>query len=253
MKKFTILLTTIILLTDCSITKRRYLSGYKIQWNFKIKEATVDSKKKLEESNAGLSPQKEINNDEYLASTAYNSLDFFCTKYNENTIKGTRTNFKKKNDCYPLSNPRHQETCGDIITLKNGDEILAKVIEINTTEIKYKRCDNLEGPLNVIRKSEVFSIKYSNGTKEIIKNVESGYNNNLENRVRPTGKTTHWAAITGFICSLIGLSVLGIIFGFLGLEAIKKDPSTYKGTELANAAIVIGLIVTVIILLVVFL
>ncbi len=59
----------------------------------------------------------------------------------------------------------------DIITLKSGDEIKAKVVEISSTEIKYKRFDNLNGPTVVITKADVFTIKYENGTKEVISPV----------------------------------------------------------------------------------
>lgn len=56
----------------------------------------------------------------------------------------------------------------DVIVLKNGDEIKSKVVEITPTEIKYKKFDNLEGPTIVILKSDVFMIKYANGTKEVM-------------------------------------------------------------------------------------
>jgi len=55
----------------------------------------------------------------------------------------------------------------DVITLKNGDEIKAKVTEISSSEIKYKRFDNLEGPTIVIVKNEVFAINYENGTRDV--------------------------------------------------------------------------------------
>jgi len=60
----------------------------------------------------------------------------------------------------------------DNITLKNGDELKVKVIEVNETEIKYKSFDNQEGPSRIIYKSEVFLIKYQNGTKDVF-NEES--------------------------------------------------------------------------------
>ena len=56
----------------------------------------------------------------------------------------------------------------DIITLKNGEEKRVKVIEISTKHIKYKDCDNQEGPLISIRKKDVVMIKYINGKNEII-------------------------------------------------------------------------------------
>ncbi|MDP3557235.1 MAG: hypothetical protein Q8T03_07660 [Bacteroidota bacterium] len=59
----------------------------------------------------------------------------------------------------------------DILTYKNGDEIEVKVIEINDNEIKFKKTGNLEGPTRVALKSEIFSVKYENGTKDVF-NVE---------------------------------------------------------------------------------
>jgi hypothetical protein len=61
----------------------------------------------------------------------------------------------------------------DLIVLKNGEMIEAKVTEISPTEIRYKRVDNLDGPTIVIPATSVLSIKYENGTSEII-NADSG-------------------------------------------------------------------------------
>ncbi|MDR1437235.1 MAG: porin family protein [Candidatus Symbiothrix sp.] len=55
----------------------------------------------------------------------------------------------------------------DIITLKSGDDVRAKVTEIGTSEVKYKQFSNLSGPTYTIRKSEIFRIKYENGEVEI--------------------------------------------------------------------------------------
>ncbi|MEI6123591.1 MAG: DUF2846 domain-containing protein [Bacteroidota bacterium] len=56
----------------------------------------------------------------------------------------------------------------DIIIKKNGDEISAKIQEVGITEIKYKKVDNPDGPLFSILKTEVFMIKFENGTKEVM-------------------------------------------------------------------------------------
>lgn len=53
----------------------------------------------------------------------------------------------------------------DIITKTNGDEIEAKVQEVGSTEIKYKKISG-SGPVYTIAKSEVFMIKYENGSKD---------------------------------------------------------------------------------------
>ena len=54
-----------------------------------------------------------------------------------------------------------------LIILKDGNEINAKVIEVNLADIKYKKFDNPEGPSYSVQKSGVFMIKYKNGTKDI--------------------------------------------------------------------------------------
>jgi len=66
----------------------------------------------------------------------------------------------------------------DIILLQNGDEMIAKILEISYNEIKYKRFDFLEGPTYTISKSDIFMIKYKNGSKEVF--AEQQNKNKLE-------------------------------------------------------------------------
>ena len=55
----------------------------------------------------------------------------------------------------------------DIITLKNSNVIFALVQEVGLEEIKYKRYDNPSGPNYIMKKSDVYMIKYINGTSDI--------------------------------------------------------------------------------------
>lgn len=73
----------------------------------------------------------------------------------------------------------------DLITKKNGEDVKAKVTEITLTEVKYKRFDNLNGPIYSMDKSEILLIKYENGVIDVmpttpvrseIKQNESGVN-----------------------------------------------------------------------------
>jgi len=54
----------------------------------------------------------------------------------------------------------------DLIVLRNGNMIDARVLEISQTEIRYKRFDHLEGPTIVIPIDNVLSIRYENGRQE---------------------------------------------------------------------------------------
>jgi hypothetical protein len=55
----------------------------------------------------------------------------------------------------------------DLIILKNTNVITAKIIETGISEIKYKNFNNLDGPVYVMLKSDIFMIKYPNGDKDV--------------------------------------------------------------------------------------
>lgn len=57
----------------------------------------------------------------------------------------------------------------DLLVYKNGDEQKVKVLEINTGDVKYKKWDNQQGPTYTVLKSELFMVKYQNGSKDVFK------------------------------------------------------------------------------------
>jgi hypothetical protein len=75
----------------------------------------------------------------------------------------------------------------DLIVLRDGNIIEAKVTEITPTEIKYKRSNNLNGPTIVIYKDDVLSIRYENRTVEIINPLPTARRQEQEPRqITPT-------------------------------------------------------------------
>lgn len=62
----------------------------------------------------------------------------------------------------------------DVLTKTNGDAIQAKILEITPLEVRYKRTDNPDGPLIVVRRNDVFMIKYANGTQELLNPAAAG-------------------------------------------------------------------------------
>jgi len=151
----TIIITSI--LTSCSIQKRVYNSGFHIEWfGSKNDKGVVQTKAKKEASSTEITlrniPDSENSIAEIeLEKSFQDNESLMFPKENENTI----------------GNNLDTSSC-DIIINNNGDEIYAKVTEISLYEIKYKNCDNLEGPTITISKKDVFMIKYPNGTKTII-------------------------------------------------------------------------------------
>ena len=57
----------------------------------------------------------------------------------------------------------------DTLTMRTGENVIVKVIEVGTSEVKYKKLDNLNGPDFSILKSELSMIQYENGSKEVFK------------------------------------------------------------------------------------
>ncbi len=57
----------------------------------------------------------------------------------------------------------------DVIVMKDGDEVNAKVLSLNDSDVSYKKWENQEGPTYTTSKSKIFMIKYANGYKEVFK------------------------------------------------------------------------------------
>jgi len=71
----------------------------------------------------------------------------------------------------------------DLITKKDGTDIQAKVLEVNISEVKYKKFDNIEGTTFKILKSDIVLIRYQNGTKDIFTNQQPSTVSNQTNPV----------------------------------------------------------------------
>ena len=110
----------------------------------------------------------------------------------------------------------------DIIYLKNGDEIEAKVMEISSAEIKYKRFDNLDGPTIVINKADAVTILYQNGTRELINPADSDGNDQSSSAGSSSGVyNPNWLTF-GMYVNPSGFITFGPIIG-VELIANKLD------------------------------
>ena len=69
-------------------------------------------------------------------------------------------------------------TAQDVILKKDNTTVLSKVLEITSTEIKYKKWSNQEGPTYSINRSEVTRINYQNGDVDT-------FNDNVVNAPTP--------------------------------------------------------------------
>ncbi len=60
----------------------------------------------------------------------------------------------------------------DVIYLKNGDQIEAKVLEIGISEIRYQKFNNLSGPTYVVSKADLIKIRYQDQKEDVFSTQE---------------------------------------------------------------------------------
>lgn len=238
-----ILLLPILTLFSCSLQKRKYQSGYFLSWN--KNNLSIAKNQKQKEFNLQKNEIKfnEISFEKDITTSANNKI----TKIFNNTINNN------------LAVP---DSCDKII-YKDGTEIMAKITEINTSEIRYKRCDFIDGPTFVEKQNKVFMIKYANGKSEMFKTEKAVENNNGKiiqdsQKINDKDKKTNAFSIASFVCSILGvfplailgLAILGLIFGAIAKNQIKSEPNKHNQNSkgLAIAGIIIGIIGTLIFL-----
>ena len=91
----------------------------------------------------------------------------------------------------------------DTLSMRSGENVLVKVIEVGTTEVKYKKLDNLNGPVFSILKSDLLMIKYENGTSEKFSKEEKTII-----KVRSTHNKLIWGIVGGVL--FVGLLLIGL-------------------------------------------
>jgi hypothetical protein len=245
-----------LFLFSCTIQKRLYNKGFYI----------ASSKNKYVKSETKTTPLIKQNKPEIGSNT------------NQAKIEGELKNGEPK--LLSTINSNENDSC-DLIIFRDGTEEKAKVIEISRKEVKYKRCDFESGPVYVAGRSEVFMIKYANGTRELFKEekepeTKPNYDNNQSNYPPPINekaKITHPKAETSFLLGLLSLlcfilsavpslailgllSIVGSVFAVItarkAIREIALPNSKYKGRGLAVFGKVCGTVILSIVGTVIF-
>jgi hypothetical protein len=60
----------------------------------------------------------------------------------------------------------------DTIYKRTGEVLSTKILEINLKDVSYKRHDLMDGPLFILNKTEIWKIKYFNGTIDFFDQVK---------------------------------------------------------------------------------
>jgi hypothetical protein len=102
----------------------------------------------------------------------------------------------------------HGISAQDIMTLKNGDEIEGKIIEISDQSIKYRRVKFNEDFIRIIPFDNVFMIKYENGLKEVLTHNNIAGERALENEADDDfapGQAKYSGPRVGLTCITAGI------------------------------------------------
>jgi len=226
---------TLILLSisSCSVQKRHYRNGFHVAWLQKKSHHQTPAQNAESEKNKLASQSIAADKETLVAANERDDLSLSLNKTNTYLLP--------------------PDTCNDQMLMKNGDMITAKVTEITEEQIKYKRCDNLNGPSYSIGKEKVHSITYSNGVKEIIE-PPSAIKKVTKAEDAPAGKKIYpsqlkWAA---FLTFTPYINYIGIPIGlFLALRARRKilsQPTLYKGINLADYILFFDVMIGVLII-----
>ena len=234
--KIVLFFISLILLFSCSVQKRKYQKGFYVSSS---KTSHHSSKKNT----------RLLKDEVKVENLVAKNINFETEENAEASVNNTVLILKKST--FPVLSIEKEDSC-DLIILRNGDEVSAKVLEISPIEIKYKKCTMPDGPLYVVKKSDVFMIKYQNGTKEVFKSEEpSAVKSSKEpeaNSYNKPKKINPWA-IASIISAILGIyplsglgSILAIIFGNLALKQIKANPEKFEGETLANVGKIMGIV-----------
>jgi hypothetical protein len=126
------------------------------------------------------------------------------------------------------------------LIMNNGNEISAMILEISSTEIRYKRCENPSGPDYVLPKSLIFLVQYADGTNKIINPKSDPKSYNKDRSVEPMGIIGSALGLVGLIAFGIPLGLVAMALGSLSLDKIKRNPEKYRGKGWAIASIALG-------------
>lgn len=220
-------LLSIVFFNSCSFKKRAYRKGYYIDWVFQKENKSENKNHSKKHSVSKIKSREYVTNDpEFIVASAGN-LTF-------NAV--ILANAKKSADTI----------CGDLLTLKKGsDYFKVKVVEVNETQIKYKRCDNLDGPLIIVHKNDVYSIKYKNGITEHFERIIEKEKDSPIKQIHPDAESAViWLVCTIFL-SIAGL-ILALIFAARAKRKILAEPHKYTGLKTVKVVQIIALTLLII-------
>lgn len=255
---------------SCSVQKRKYQNGFYVDWYSKHSKKETYASKKTHKAPV---PVAIHDTKQEVASEKIPPLHL----RSHEVTRSLKT---------PAAAP--EDSC-DVLVFRDGSEIKGKVQEIGTSEIKYKRCDAPDGPTYISKNSDIFMIKYANGTREVIKaepgprvqspepirnRPNSTTSQNSDYKQNKYKRQVHPAAIASLVSAIVAhiavftlgsfgavaifllplvLCFVAIATAIVALRKIREQPDMFKGKGMAITGLIIGMVLATILLLILLL
>lgn len=246
MKKHSLLsILVLLIIASCTVQKRHYRKGYEVTFN----NAKNNERKKAVTDNRDVVSSKI---DEQTISNQHDESPLSASTENKIVTK----DISSKHNLLSLARRVNLDDTCDLILLRNGNIANAKILEINTTDIKYKNCNNQDGPLIIIDKNSVKSITYKNGFTEEFAFVTPPNTSKPQPQTNTNRRTSSSGEYDGYsigslVCGVLSIFLFpalpAIILGIIGIKKTKENGT--KGYAMAIAGIVLGSIVIALFLL----
>ncbi len=244
---FLLSLAFLFLFGSCTIEKRRYRTGYHVEW--KKKPASQHEQQTAAQQDQYQPPTIEIPSVKTVEPELAFSEEELITVSNRDELAFSTD---KISAAAVIANAQISEEC-ETLVMTDGRRMVVKVLEINPSEVKYRRCNYADGPIVVVNKSTVHSVEYANGAVDLISNVH------VAPQSPPAYQTARRLEVLGLISMIFGISglfVFGLIFGavavILGIISLVKftsRPEAYKGRGFMITGLILGFVCIVVMLL----
>ena len=85
----------------------------------------------------------------------------------------------------------------DVVVFRDGSLLNAQVVEITESTIRYKKWENIDGPIYTMSKEKILAINYENGTKEVFENIVKEKSDIAQSIDAAGSKITNSVAVSG--------------------------------------------------------
>jgi len=244
----------ILLLSACTISKKATIASKVSEYQkFKTMEVINFCENK---SNYGT-----VNSSEIHDKTTLDFLSFLA--------KNDKTGIQKFKTIQisGFISPNLPDSCDEIILSEGGKTIKAKYIEIKGRQIRFSKCEENDGDIYYLYKSEIKEIRYSDGSTEKQSELKQTPSENGE--IEGFGMAGFVASLLsifialisfllgsgliGALFTLLPFSIISIGFGAIGVERFYNNPSHYNGKIYGMLSWTIGIVLLIIILFAVIL